>query len=328
MRHVAICALITLLVLWTSTVIGQQVITSTIGFDNLQKGTRSYTKGGFELSIESLGPGDAVLLVSTWGPHPPAMFSSYAKGSITLRRLDNTPFTLKSIDIREINEEVGPQRITFIGKTSSAQTVRKSFTTDGPLGYQTFNFPTSFRNLTSVSWGFVPDDPRAEAIAVYDNIVVSVVGPPKEDCIGFDYRRAKVKNIGGRWKIVVGSMWLKDFGNKKSEAGKSLRIIKHYRMNQQCFVGRPDPSMEYYLVNGKPPSGSLGGEDCVDFNPDNIEIKYINGRWKIVERSHWILDFGAKKDEAAEAFRIIKKYRFKKRCFVGRPKASMIYFRR
>jgi len=38
-----------------------------------------------------------------------------------------------------------------------------------------------------------------------------------EDCISFDYNQAAVKKIGGRWKIVVGSMWLKDFGAKESE---------------------------------------------------------------------------------------------------------------
>jgi len=69
-------------------------------------------------------------------------------------------------------------------------------------------------------------------------------------------------------------------------------------MNQQCFVGRRDPSMEYYLVNGGAPGGSLRGEDCVSFNPANIEVKKVRGRWKILEGSHWILDFGNKQNEA------------------------------
>ena len=27
---------------------------------------------------------------------------------------------------------------------------------------------------------------------------------------------------------------------------QALKIIKHYKMNSQCFVGRPDPSMTYF----------------------------------------------------------------------------------
>lgn len=151
--------------------------------------------------------------------------------------------------------------------------------------------------------------------------------PPKQDCISFDYNQAEVKNVDGRWKIVVGSMWLLDFEDKESEARQSLQIIKHYKMNKQCFVGRPDASMEYYLVNGKSPVGSFPGEDCIPFNLDNIEVKEIGGRWKIVDGSSWLLDFEDQEDEARLSFRIIKYHEFTRICYVGRPDASMIYFR-
>lgn len=165
-------------------------------------------------------------------------------------------------------------------------------------------------------------------IAEFISLIAEKIVALKEDCIRFDYRRAEVERIGDRWKIVVGPMWLKDFGNSEREARQALRIIRHYRMNQQCFVGRPDPPMEYYLVNGRAPVGSLGGEDCVSFNPANIEVKRIGGRWKIVEGTHWIMDFSNKEGEARMAFKIIKKYGFNRICFVGRPDPSMIYFRR
>jgi hypothetical protein len=149
----------------------------------------------------------------------------------------------------------------------------------------------------------------------------------REDCIPFDYNKAEAKNIGGRWKIVVGNMWMLDFGSSESEARKALRIIQHYKMNRQCFVGRPDPSMEYYLVDGKAPTGSMPGEDCIGFNPDKIQVSRINNRWKIVEGSHWIMDFESNEAEARLAYEIIKKYKFRYICFVGRPDASMTYFR-
>ncbi|UCE04484.1 MAG: hypothetical protein JSW07_12720 [bacterium] len=150
----------------------------------------------------------------------------------------------------------------------------------------------------------------------------------KEDCVKFNPKTTTVAQKQGRWKVVDGSHWLFDFDNKKSEADKALKIIKHYGMNSSCFVGRPDPSFQYMLVSGKAPVGSFGGEDCVSFNPNTIEVKKINGRWKIVDGSHWLFDFENKESEARQAFAIIKKYGFKFSCFVGRPNPSFQYLRK
>lgn len=153
-------------------------------------------------------------------------------------------------------------------------------------------------------------------------------GIGKEDCIPFDYHKARVQKINNRWKITVGNMWLLDFETKQAEAEKVLRIIKRFRMNKQCFVGRPHPSFEYYLNNNKAPSGSVPGEDCVNFNLNNIQVKKIQNSWKIVDGSHWMFDFGNKEQEARKSFAVIKKYRFSQSCFVGRPAPAMSYLKR
>ena len=147
----------------------------------------------------------------------------------------------------------------------------------------------------------------------------------REDCVSFNPTTTSLKNIDGRWTIVDGNHLLFNFGDKEGEAIKALKIIKYYRMNQSCFVGRPDPSFTYLLVNGRAPQGSISGEDSVSFNPNNIEVRNINGSWKIVEGSHWIFDFGGKEDEARTAFSIIRKYGFTKTCYVGRPNPSFTY---
>jgi len=152
--------------------------------------------------------------------------------------------------------------------------------------------------------------------------------PIKEDCVGFNPRKTTMKFINNRWKIVDGNHWIFDFGNKRQEAQKALSIIKHYKMNQVCFVGRPHPSFQYLLVNGKAPKGRMRGEDCVCFNLKNIMVKRIRGHWKIVDGNHWIFDFGNKKSEAYKAIRIIKKYGFTCVGYVGRPGPSFIYLRK
>jgi hypothetical protein len=150
----------------------------------------------------------------------------------------------------------------------------------------------------------------------------------KEDCVSFNWKNAARKQVNGSWKIVDGSHWMFDFGNKGQEAAKALEIIKRYRMDHSCFVGRPGPSFKYLLRGDKAPSGSMRGEDCIGFNPDSATVEQHNGSWKIVDGSHWMFDFGAKEDEARQALAIIKKHRFSQSCFVGRPGPSFTYLRR
>ena len=156
----------------------------------------------------------------------------------------------------------------------------------------------------------------------------SLVPLNRLDCIPFDPARARVVNVGGRWKIVVDNMWLLDFGASSTEARQALKVIKFYRMNSQCFVGRPQPSMEFYLVNGQAPQGAMAGEDAIPFDPQNIEVQQVRGRWKIVEGNHWIMDFDQAEDEARQAWSYILRYGFRFICFVGRPDPSMTYFRK
>lgn len=150
----------------------------------------------------------------------------------------------------------------------------------------------------------------------------------QEDCISFNPNTTTVKNINGSWKIVDGNQWMFDFGNKKNEAYRALKIIKHYKMNRSCFVGRPDPSFLYMLTPGGAPKGGIPGEDCVSFNPNTIEVKKINGRWTIVDGNHLMFSFGNKKAEAEKAFAVIKKYGFTRTCFVGRPDPNFQYLRK
>ena len=119
-----------------------------------------------------------------------------------------------------------------------------------------------------------------------------------------------------------------DFGNNRNDAQAALRVIRHYRLNKQCFVGRPDPSMQYYLIGNAPPTGQLQGEDCLSFNLATTQVQQVQNRWKIVDGNHWILDFGQNHPEAEQSMGIIRHYRFDHICFVGRPNPPMTYFRR
>ena len=158
--------------------------------------------------------------------------------------------------------------------------------------------------------------------------VVTQPSVGREDCISFNPVTTTVQQLQGSWKVVDGNNWMFDFGANKVEADQTLAIIKKYRMNQACFVGRPNPSFQYMLVSGNAPVGALGGEDCIPFNPATITVQQLQGSWKVVDGNNWMFDFGANKVEADQALAIIKKYGFTQSCFVGRPGPSFTYLRK
>lgn len=155
--------------------------------------------------------------------------------------------------------------------------------------------------------------------------------PPRcdfEDCLGFDPMQTRAELANGRWRVVSGNMIMLDFGDRQDQAEQSVEIIQFYKLDEQCFVGRPDPSLEYWKVKGQAPSGAMPGEDCISFNPDNIVVQNVAGSWKIVEDNNWILDFGDQEFEARTSLKIIKCNGFTNICFVDRPDPPMTYFRK
>jgi hypothetical protein len=178
-----------------------------------------------------------------------------------------------------------------------------------------------------------PAQPSGGAIAQPGSVIETGKTPQlldknKEDCVSFNPDTTEVKKHKNDWRIVDGDHSMFNFHDKKDEADKALAIIKFYRMNESCFVGRPDPSFSYLKVSGAAPTGAFTGEDCIAFNPAAIEAKKIDGDWKIVQGDNWLFSFGKAKDEAHEAMAIIKKYGFTQACFVGRPGPSFTYLRK
>lgn len=86
-----------------------------------------------------------------------------------------------------------------------------------------------------------------------------------------------------------------------------------------------------------PPGGGGGGggtgglsfaEDCISFNWNQVQASFVGGEWKVVQGSMWMLSFGPRMMEAQRAAQLIRSYRFTEQCFIGRPQASMSYWKR
>lgn len=153
-----------------------------------------------------------------------------------------------------------------------------------------------------------------------------------KDCVNFNPDRVSVIIESAippiNVLLVDGDHQIINFGTSQTNARRANQIIRHYELNESCYIGRPDPSMNYFLADGHTPEGSIEDEDCVRFNPKSIEKIFTNGSWKIADGSRWIMDFGENEDEARQALFTIHYYGFTHRCFVGRPDPGMTYFRK
>jgi hypothetical protein len=147
----------------------------------------------------------------------------------------------------------------------------------------------------------------------------------REDCISFNPDTTTIEQISFGWRVVDGNQVIFGFDFDKTEAMIALATIKHYKMTQSCFVGRPRPSFHYMLAGGSAPVGSFRPTDCSPFNLATTNVRQINGSWKVADGSKELFDFGEKKDEADQTMAIIKKYGFVYSCMIAKGKVEYVY---
>ena len=148
-----------------------------------------------------------------------------------------------------------------------------------------------------------------------------------EDCVGFNNGNLQVQRINGDIKIVDGSHWLLSFGSNRGEADRTLGILRSYRSNQLCFIGRPNPELTYILASGSPPSGGLAGEDCIRHDLAALRILDEGSRFILTDGRSRMVSFD-RRVEAQTAISIMRSKGFTRICYVGRPGPSFIYMRR
>lgn len=148
-----------------------------------------------------------------------------------------------------------------------------------------------------------------------------------EDCVSFNPQRAEIQPFGSSVRLIDGNHALMLFEDSQ-EAAEALEVIRHYGFNRSCFVGRPGPSLHYFLVDDRAPMGAMPDEDCVGFDPERVEARQVQGSWKIVENGRWLLDFAEARIEAYTALAIMRHHGFTHSCFVARPGPALTYLRR
>lgn len=77
------------------------------------------------------------------------------------------------------------------------------------------------------------------------------------------------------------------------------------RISREGFVPPPPPM----------------AEKCLDFDPERIAVRQLEGRFQIVQEDWWIFDFGEREADAHSAMKIIQQYGMNQSCFIGEPPA-------
>jgi hypothetical protein len=218
--------------------------------------------------------------------------------------------------------DIGPYNygsIMHYGATAFSKNGQKTIEIKIPPG----NATTVIGQRTSISAG-----DKNGIKNIYANAPGCSCNTINEDCIGMNWQNVAAKRINNRWKVVDGNSWLFDTDQSKPEADKIVQIIKHYKAGKICYVGRPNAPFSYLTVNNQSPVGAIAGEDCISFNPNNLDVKKIGANWTITDGNSLLFAFGNKELEAKAAVCIIKKYGFTKTCYVGRPGPSLQYLRK
>lgn len=62
-------------------------------------------------------------------------------------------------------------------------------------------------------------------------------------------------------------------------------------------------------------------EKCLDFDPDKISVRQVDGKFQIAQDDWWLFDFGTRETDAYAALKIIQQYGMNQSCFIGEPPA-------
>lgn len=255
--------------------------------------------------------------------------------------LDKTPASRSISDTTTLKVKQSGDRITMEFGTFSGASAATIF--KGKVGNKRFSAVWWYQGSdheTKVLWGSVSNN-TLKGRMIYPRVAYRTGLVPgwveisftarkktslKEDCLSFAPNRLEVRRDNNKWLLTDGRSRMMLFDNR-SEAIQALNVIKYYGMNKHCFVGRPGPSMEYWLVGNRAPSGAMPNEDCIAFNPANLRIKQEGSQWLMTDGRSRMRMF-PNRQETKQALAVIRKYDFNQTCYIGRPDPSMTYFRK
>jgi hypothetical protein len=113
-----------------------------------------------------------------------------------------------------------------------------------------------------------------------------------------------------------------NFESDKLAAAKTVQVIRQYRFDEQCFIGRGKSKFTYWRVAGQFPKTAMAGSDCVEIQPDAITAQ----GGKVVAANRVIADFEGDTASASRAVQLLRSNKVNRQCFAARPNEKMVYW--
>jgi hypothetical protein len=155
---------------------------------------------------------------------------------------------------------------------------------------------------------------------------VPVAAAQTERLVSFDPAQVDLRWSDNHWQLDAGGRVLKDFGRFEGDAREAMRLVRSLNLTQYGEIGTPRPVMEYWLSEGRAPSGSVPGFRPMPFNNAALKVELTQGQWCVRDGSRVLFNFGSHEDEAHAAIDVIRHHGFNRVGHVGRGAPTMLVF--
>jgi hypothetical protein len=144
--------------------------------------------------------------------------------------------------------------------------------------------------------------------------------------VKFDPTQLSIKRVDGRFHLVAGKQFLKDFGPQEREAQEAARLVRDLHFTQYGTIAGSTPAFEYWLgEDGEGQRGGLIVKNVISFNDRTLRVEPTVNAWLIRDDRMVLYNFGADEAAAKQAFAIIKKHGFNQLGVIGAPRPIMTY---
>jgi hypothetical protein len=102
--------------------------------------------------------------------------------------------------------------------------------------------------------------------------------------------------------------------------------VQYLQCTEYCAVGRAEPVLAYFLVDGRAPRGPVGGVQSVAFRPEALNVQQVAGGWIICDGTQPLLACGTSFSDAADALQALQRHQFDHLLGVNGMDATALHF--
>lgn len=156
--------------------------------------------------------------------------------------------------------------------------------------------------------------------------VAAAAALPLDDCFPIDTDHVYAAPASGNWNLRDFLHVVQNFGPYRAAAAKGLAIIKFYRFDEVCRIGRGSTNMAFFKAAGEVPRQTMKGEDCTEIHPEKVVAVERDGDWNVTDGTHEIFDYGSDRQGAEQAVTVIKTLNLARQCYYDRANLSASYW--